>query len=56
VRKRNHEPRVPVTLRFHPDLLAAWRKRAAAENRTLTAIVERALRAYLRVGGHREQA
>jgi hypothetical protein len=40
--------RVPITLRLDPKLRAALAAAAEREERTMTAIVERALRAYFK--------
>lgn len=40
--------RVPITLRLDPKLRAALAAAAEREDRTMTAIVERALRAYFK--------
>src|SRR5712692_11340073 len=44
------ENRKPITVRLDPKTLDQLQKRAAAEDRTMTAIIERALRLYFQKG------
>jgi hypothetical protein len=45
-----------VNIRLQPSLKAIAEKAAAAENRTLTNLIETALSAYLRAGGYLKKA